>query len=92
MQNTEKAIDALMHLLMEYDTQRKFMYGQINTMLNTATYMDQEKVVEYFRERIEQASAAEQKYTITYNLISQAHAEIQKKRQEAAGASEQPSE
>lgn len=89
MQNTEKAIDALMHLLMEYDNQRKFVYGQINTMLNTATYMDQEKVVEYFRDRIGQASAAEQKYTITYNLIAQAHAEIEKKKQEAAGASTQ---
>jgi len=92
MQNTDKAIEALMHLLMDYDTKRKSMYGEINTMLNTATYMDQQKVIDYFKERIERAADAEQKYTITYNLIAQAHAEIQKKRQDAATETAQPSE
>lgn len=81
-----------MHLLMEYDNRRKSVYGEINTMLNTSTYMDQQRVIDFFRDRIDRAADYEQKYTITYNLIAQAHAELSKKKQDGADTQTQQPE
>lgn len=86
---TDNAMEAMKHLLMRYDNDRKHIYGEINTLLNTSSSFDIKHLIGVIDDAAYRAALVEQKYAIVYNLITQAMSQLNSDK-EAQKTEDQP--
>lgn len=89
MPKTDNAMEAMRYLLMKYDNERKFIYGEINALLNTSSGFSMEDLIFKIGTKVDNVAVLEQKFTILYNLISQATAQLNNDQKPEAPPTEQ---
>ena len=64
------------YLLLQYDNDRKHIFGEINTMLNTSSSFGMPYVIDYIEQRVRKVSELEQRYSVVRNLLEQAVSQL----------------
>lgn len=75
MLKTNNAMEAMRYLLMKCENDRKFIYGEINTLLNTSGFA-LEDLIRRVEVKIDSIVVLESKYTILHGLFKEASEQL----------------